>query len=116
VRMRQVVLVQLCRAIEMVAKNSVLTHLEGAIFEKSLGHDLQNIRRTIASLRAEDLARAVELLVAARRVLVAGCFAAYSVAYYLALALDRIRGNTLAWSPDNGLWASQSLSIGAEDC
>src|SRR5258708_16535550 len=78
-RMRQVVRGQLSLASEMVAENSVLSHLEGTIFEKSLGHDLQNIRRTIASLRAEDLARAVELLLAPPPLLVAARLAPYTL-------------------------------------
>jgi DNA-binding MurR/RpiR family transcriptional regulator len=115
-RTRALVRGQLSAASEIVNENSVLSHLDGTTFGASLGQDLQNIRRTIAALSAEDLQRASDLIVGARRVFVAGSFAAYSVAYYLALALDRIRGNTTAWSGDMALQVSQSLDLRSDDC
>jgi DNA-binding MurR/RpiR family transcriptional regulator len=115
-RTRALVRGQLSAASEIVNENSVLSHLDGTSFGASLGQDLQNMRRTIAALNAEDLQRASDMIVAARRVFVAGSFAAYSVAYYLALALDRIRGNTIAWSGDMALQVSQSLDLGSDDC
>ncbi len=68
-RTRQLVRGQLSAASEIVNENSVLTHLDGTVFGASLGQDLQNIRRTIAALNAEDLQRATDMIVAARRVL-----------------------------------------------
>ena len=115
-RMRQLVRGQLSQASRVVDENSALSHLDGTIFGASLANDLQNIHRTIASLTAADLDRAVALLIGAGRIFVTGAFAAYSVAHYLALALDRMRGNTVAWSPDTGLWASQSMEISDRDC
>jgi len=115
-RTRQLVRGQLSAASEIVNENSVLVHLEGTAFGTSLGQDLQNLRRTIAALKVEDLQRASDMIAAARRVFVVGSFNAYSVAFFLGLALDRIRGNTTIWSGDMTLQASQSLDLGPEDC
>jgi DNA-binding MurR/RpiR family transcriptional regulator len=115
-RTRQLVRGQLTAASEIVNENSVLVHLEGTAFGTSLGQDLQNLRRTIAAIKVEDLQRASDMIAAARQVFVLGSFNAYSVAFFLGLALDRIRGNTTVWSGDMTLLASQSLGLGPEDC
>jgi DNA-binding MurR/RpiR family transcriptional regulator len=115
-RTRQLVRGQLSAASEIVNENSVLTHLDGTVFGASLGQDLHNIRRTIAALSAKDLQHATDVIVAARRVFVAGSFAAYTIAYYLTLSLDRIRGNTTLWGGDMTLQPSQALEIGVQDC
>jgi DNA-binding MurR/RpiR family transcriptional regulator len=115
-RTRQLVRGQLSAASEIVNENSVLVHLEGTAFGTSLGQDLQNLRRTISAIKAEDLQRASDMIAAARQVYVVGAFNAYSVAFFLGLALDRIRGNTTVWSGDMTLQASQSLGVGPEDC
>jgi DNA-binding MurR/RpiR family transcriptional regulator len=115
-RTRQLVRGQLSAASEIVNENSVLVHLEGTTFGTSLGQDLQNLRRTISALKVEDLQRASDMIAAARHVFVVGSFNAYSVAFFLGLALDRIRGNTTVWSGDMTLQASQSLDLGPDDC
>jgi DNA-binding MurR/RpiR family transcriptional regulator len=115
-RTRQLVRGQLSAASEIVNENSVLVHLEGTAFGTSLGQDLQNLRRTISAIKAEDLQRASDMIAAARQVFVIGSFNAYSVAFFLGLALDRIRGNTTVWSGDMTLQASQSLGLGPQDC
>lgn len=115
-RTRQLVRGQLSAASEMVNENSVLSHLDGTIYGASLGQDLQNVRRTITNLSVEDLSRATDMIVAARRVYVAGAFAAYAVAYYLTLALDRIRGNTVLWGDAPGMLPAQSLELSSADC
>jgi DNA-binding MurR/RpiR family transcriptional regulator len=115
-RTRQLVRGQLSAASEIVNENSVLVHLEGTSFGTSLGQDLQNLRRTISAIKAEDLQRASDMIAAARQVFVIGSFNAYSVAFFLGLALDRIRGNTTVWSGDMTLQASQSLGLGPQDC
>jgi DNA-binding MurR/RpiR family transcriptional regulator len=115
-RTRQLVRGQLSAASEIVNENSVLVHLEGTAFGTSLGQDLQNLRRSISAIKAEDLQRASDIIAAARQVFVIGAFNAYSVAFFLGLALDRIRGNTTVWSGDMTLQASQSLGLGSEDC
>ena len=115
-RTRQLVRGQLSAASEIVNENSVLVHLEGTAFGTSLGQDLQNLRRTISTLKADDLQRASDIIAAARQVFVVGSFNAYSVAFFLGLALDRIRGNTTVWSGDMTLQASQSLGLGPDDC
>ncbi|HEY4404978.1 MAG TPA: MurR/RpiR family transcriptional regulator [Xanthobacteraceae bacterium] len=115
-RTRQLVRGQLSAASEIVNENSVLVHLEGTAFGTSLGQDLQNLRRTISAIKVEDLQRASDLIAAARKVFVVGSFNAYSVAFFLGLALDRIRGNTVVWSGDMTLQASQLLDLGPDDC
>jgi DNA-binding MurR/RpiR family transcriptional regulator len=115
-RTRQLVRGQLSAASEIVNENSVLVHLEGTTFGTSLGQDLQNLRRTISALKVEDLQRASDMIAAARQVFVVGSFNAYSVAFFLGLALDRIRGNTTVWSGDMTLQASQSIELGPDDC
>jgi DNA-binding MurR/RpiR family transcriptional regulator len=115
-RTRQLVRGQLSAASEIVNENSVLVHLEGTAFGTSLGQDLQNLRRTISAIKVEDLQRASDMIAAARKVFVVGSFNAYSVAFFLGLALDRIRGNTTVWSGDMTLQASQSLDLGPQDC
>jgi DNA-binding MurR/RpiR family transcriptional regulator len=115
-RTRALVRGQLSAASEIVNENSVLVHLEGTAFGTSLGQDLQNLRRTIAAIKVEDLQRASDIIAAARAVFVAGSFNAYSVAFFLGLALDRIRGHTTVWSGDMTLQASQSLGLGPDDC
>jgi DNA-binding MurR/RpiR family transcriptional regulator len=115
-RTRQLVRGQLSAASEIVNENSVLAHLEGTAFGTSLGQDLQNLRRTIAAIKVDDLQRASDMIAAARKVFVVGSFNAYSVAFFLGLALDRIRGNTTVWSGDMTLQASQLLELGPDDC
>src|SRR4029077_6240961 len=69
-RMRQVVRGQLSRADEQVEAGASGAHLQGASFGPSLAHDLRSLQRTIMGLSLEVLNRAVEQLVAARRVYV----------------------------------------------
>jgi DNA-binding MurR/RpiR family transcriptional regulator len=115
-RTRQLVRGQLSAASDIVNENSVLAHLEGTAFGTSLGQDLQNLRRTISAIKLEDLQRASDMIAAARKVFVVGSFNAYSVAFFLGLALDRIRGDTTVWSGDMTLQASQLLELGPDDC
>src|SRR5258708_32728295 len=115
-RTRALVRGQLSAASEIVNESSVLVHLEDTTFGTSLGQDLQNLRRTIAAIKADDLQQASDMIAAARHVYVVGAFNAYSVAFFLGLALDRIRGNTTVWSGDMTLQASQSLGLGPDDC
>src|ERR1700686_3937271 len=96
-RTRQLVRGQLSAASESVNENSGLVHLEGTTFGTSLGQALQNLRRTIAAIKAEDLQRASDIIAAARQVYVVGSFNAYSGAFFLGLALDRIRGTHTIW-------------------
>ena len=90
------------------------THLGDSVFASSFDHDLEILRRTIVGLNVEDLDRAVTILVEARRVYVVGGTTSHSVAYYAALALDRMRGeiHLLAGDPAS---AAPLLSITDED-
>ena len=102
--------------IENENENSVLVHLNGTAFGASLTQDLQNLRRTISGLSVDDLDAASEVISSSQRVFVAGSFASFSVAYFLALTLDRIRGNIVLWGGERTFQASQALDLGSNDC
>lgn len=61
------------------------------VFGQSLRHDIELLHRTADRLDEADLQRAVDLLVGAERVRVLGGVTAYSVAYYAAVTLERVR-------------------------
>src|SRR5205823_7230701 len=69
------------------------SHLGESVFAESLRHDAELLTRTAERLELADLERAVDLLVDARRVRVAGGVTTFSVAHYTAVALDRVRGS-----------------------
>lgn len=69
-----------------------IAHLGESVFAESLRHDLDLLSRTAGRLQAEDLERAVEALVSAERVRIVGGVTAYSVAYYVGVTLERVRG------------------------
>src|SRR5258707_4430849 len=102
-RMRQLVRGQLSRAGELTNGQDVTGHLRATSFGASLSHDLINLQRTIAGLRADDLERAAAELVRARRVYVAAGFASHALAYYAGHVLDRIRGEVIVLGAGNGL-------------
>lgn len=68
----------------------VLADLPGLAGE-SLRHDVSLLSRTGERLDERELGRAIELTVAADRVAVVGGVTTFSVAYYTAVALDRMR-------------------------
>lgn len=100
-RVRERVRTQLARHEQGGNENgsSATAHLQGTIFASSFEHDLAILQRTIAQLSAEELSRAVDALVQARRVYLAGGFASYGIAHYMSLALSRIRGETFLLGP-----------------
>ena len=59
----------------------------------SMRTDIRSIEKTLAGLKEEDLARAVEWLTTARRVYVAGSHSEYGIACYFASTLGWIRDN-----------------------
>src|SRR5262245_28036531 len=115
-RARHLVRGQLTAASEIVNEKSILSHLEGTTFGASLAQDMENVTRTISNLSVRILTDACDMIVRAERVHVVGAFASYSVAYYLALALDRIRGNTRAWNGEDGMFPSRLLNLSKTDC
>ncbi|MCC6889265.1 MAG: MurR/RpiR family transcriptional regulator [Hyphomicrobiales bacterium] len=102
--------------IESQQENSILAHLNGTAFGASLTQDLQNLRRTITGLSVDSLDAASEAISSANRVFVAGAFASFSAAYFLALTLDRIRGDIVLWGGERTFRASQALALGNKDC
>jgi DNA-binding MurR/RpiR family transcriptional regulator len=67
------------------------SQLGDSVSGESLRHDLSLLARTAQRLSEEDVARAVEMIVAAERVRIVGGVTAYGVAYYTAVTLDRVR-------------------------
>jgi DNA-binding MurR/RpiR family transcriptional regulator len=65
--------------------------LGDGVFGQSLRHDIELLHRTADRLDEAELQRAVSLLVTAERVRVVGGVTAYSVAYYAAITLERVR-------------------------
>jgi DNA-binding MurR/RpiR family transcriptional regulator len=115
-RMRQVVRGQLSRADEQVEAGASGAHLQGTSFGTSLAHDLRNLQRTIMGLSPDDLNRAVDQLVAARRVYVIAGYSAYSVAHYFGLVLSRLRSDTIIVTADEGVSKVRIAEIASPDC
>ena len=65
--------------------------LGDGVFGQSLRHDIELLHRTADRLDEAELQRAVSLLVSAERVRVIGGVTAFSVAYYAAVTLERVR-------------------------
>jgi DNA-binding MurR/RpiR family transcriptional regulator len=115
-RMRQVVRGQLSRADEQVETGATGAHLQGTTFGESLAHDLRNLQRTIMGLTADDLNRAVDQLVAARRVCVVAGFSAFSLAHYFGLVLSRLRPDVHILAADEGVTKVRLAETNALDC
>jgi DNA-binding MurR/RpiR family transcriptional regulator len=115
-RMRQVVRGQLSRADEQVEAGASGAHLHGTTFGDSLAHDLRNLQRTIMGLTAEDLSRAVEQLVAARRVYVVAGFSAFSLSHDLGLVLSRLRSDVYTITADEGMSKVRLAELTSADC
>jgi len=115
-RMRQVVRGQLSRADEQVEAGASDAHLQGTSFGASLAHDLRNLQRTIMGLTADDLNRAVEQLVAARRVYVIAGYSAFALAHYFGLVLSRLRPDTFTVVADEGVSKVRIAEIASPDC
>jgi DNA-binding MurR/RpiR family transcriptional regulator len=75
--------------------HDLTAHLGESVFARSLAHDLDNLRRTMVNLQLDDLERAVKAIAEARRVYVLGGATSHAIAVYAALALDRMRGETV---------------------
>jgi DNA-binding MurR/RpiR family transcriptional regulator len=114
-RIRQLVRGQLSRASDPGSSDEIGGHLRGTCFEASLSHDLKNLQRTIAALSAEDLQKAVDLLVSARRVFVGAGFTSHSLAYYFGYIFNRLRSDVLVVGGDN-LSMTPLVEMSAEDC
>jgi DNA-binding MurR/RpiR family transcriptional regulator len=114
--MRQVVRGQLSRADEQVEAGASGAHLQGTSFGTSLAHDLRNLQRTIMGLTADDLNRAVDQLVSARRVYVIAGYSAFSVAHYFGLVLSRLRTDTFTVTADEGVSKVRIAEIASADC
>jgi DNA-binding MurR/RpiR family transcriptional regulator len=90
------------------------SHLGDGVVADSLRHDLEILGRTAERLQADDLGRAIDLLVAAERVRVAGGVTAFSIAYYAALTLDRVRAGVVLLR-GNPVQAGPLLDMGPGD-
>src|SRR5215468_681311 len=115
-RMRQVVRGQLSRADEQVEAGASGAHLHGTTFGDSLAHDVRNLQRTILGLTLDDLNRAVDQLVAARRVYVVAGFSAFSLSHYFGLVLSRLRPDVHILAADEGVSKVRLAEMGGPDC
>jgi DNA-binding MurR/RpiR family transcriptional regulator len=91
-------------------------HLQGTTFGDSLARDVRNLQCSIVGLTLDDLNRAVDRLVAARRVYVIAGFSAFALAHYFGLGLSRFRPNvqTLASNDSvSNVWLGE---IADSDC
>ena len=90
-------------------------HLGDSVFARSFDHDMANLRKTVSGLSAQDLDHAVDVLGGAQRVYVLGAVTSFAVAYYAALALDRIRGETQLLNGEDHALASRLIALQPED-
>ncbi len=74
------------------------SHLGDSVYGNSLQHDLEILGKTAKRIDQADLERAVEVLATARRVRVVGGVTAFSIAYYAAVTLDRVRDGVVLLS------------------
>ena len=91
------------------------SHLGDSVFARSFDHDVANLRKTVVGLSSEDLDRAVDVIASARHVHVIGAVTSFAVAYYAALALDRIRGETTLLNGEDHALASQLVALRPND-
>lgn len=92
-----------------------VAHLGESVFAGSFEHDLTILRRTIAGLSREDLERAVDVLIKARRIFLVGGSTSYGVAFYASLTLNRVRGDTFLLAPGDDQTAAHLLQITDQD-
>jgi DNA-binding MurR/RpiR family transcriptional regulator len=67
-------------------------HLGQGTIAKSLKHDIENLRATVERINISDLEHAVDILLKARWIYVAGGFASESLVKYAGVTLSRISG------------------------
>lgn len=113
-RVRERLRAQLSRR-EGGESQGVTANLKGTVYANSFEHDLKILMRTISQLNADDLSRAVDALVRARRIFLAGGFASYGIAHYMALAMSRIRADTFLMGPSEDEIAALLLEVTKED-
>ena len=75
-------------------------HLGEGTIAKSLVHDSENLRATIARLSISDLDHAVAILLQARWIYVVGGFASEALAKYVSVQLSRMSGRVSILSGD----------------
>lgn len=96
------------------AGDDTTSHLGDGVYAKSLKHDLEILGKTAERTDPADLERAVEILASARRVRVVGGVTAYSIAYYAAVTLDRVREGVVLLS-GNPVPTGALLDLGSGD-
>jgi DNA-binding MurR/RpiR family transcriptional regulator len=96
------------------ATGDATSHLGESVYAKSLQHDLEILGTTAKRVDPADVERAVDLLASARRVRVVGGVTAFSIAYYAAVTLDRVREGVVLLS-GNPVPTGALLDLGAGD-
>jgi DNA-binding MurR/RpiR family transcriptional regulator len=115
-RMRELVRGQLSRTGDPINEGQVAAHLEGTSFGASLSHDWQNLHHTISNVDSEGFARAVNILVRARRVYIVAGFTTFPVAHYFALVADRLRSEISLLASNDAFATPRLVEIKPEDC
>jgi len=77
--------------------------------------EMANLSAAVDRLDATALARAVDAIVAARRIHVVGLRASFAAAHYLAYYLDYLRGDVQLISPQDGAGVEHALHLGPGD-
>jgi DNA-binding MurR/RpiR family transcriptional regulator len=86
------------RAADEAGGDAATAHLGTGVVANSLQHDSEILAATIRRIELADLERAVSLLADAPRVRVVGCATSFSLAYYAAVTLDRVRPGVILLS------------------
>jgi DNA-binding MurR/RpiR family transcriptional regulator len=115
-RVRQVVRGQLSRADQHLQTGTSGAHLQGTTFGDSLAHDMRNLECSIIGLTLDDLNRAVDQLVASRRVYIIAGFSAFALAHYFGIGISRFRPDVQTLAADNGVSKVWLSEITDSDC
>jgi DNA-binding MurR/RpiR family transcriptional regulator len=90
------------------------SHLGHSLASSSLQHDVEILATTAQRTDTADIEAAIALLADARRVRVIGGMTAFSIAYYAAVTLDRVRDGVLLLRGEP-LPTGPLLDLGEED-
>jgi DNA-binding MurR/RpiR family transcriptional regulator len=114
-RIRTLVRSQMRTASSEPGEQPASAHLGDTAYARSFEQDLDHLRRTVAAVDPAALERAIDIIVSSRRVLVSGDGTAYGVAHFLAIALERTRGQASLVRAD-GESVARLVDLSPEDC
>ena len=91
-KIRDIVRTQMRPSPQGTEQSASAEHLGDGVMGRSLIHDIDNLRATVARLSLGDLEQAIAILREAKWIYVAGGFASESLSKYVTVTLSRIRG------------------------